>query len=121
MPKYVDGYVLPISKKKIAAYQRLAAKAGKIWREHGALQYWECVSEDLRAAGMTPFPKAVKAKKGEVVVFAFVVFKSRAHRDKVNAAVMNDPRLAAMFPDPEDMPFDCKKMLYGGFKTIVVA
>ena len=119
MPKYVDGYVLPIPTKNVAAYQKIAKRASKIWMEHGALQYCESVGEDL--SGDTPmvsFLKPSKAKPDETVIFAWVVFKSRAHRDKVNEKVMKDPRLAAMM-DPKAMPFDFKKMIYGGFNVIV--
>lgn len=115
---YVDGYVLPIPRKKLKSYQRMADRAGKIWREHGAIDYKECVQEDTKAMGLTPFPRAMKVKSGEVVVFAYVVFKSRAHRDQVNRKVMKDPRIANMC-DPKDMPFNVKRMVYGGFKVIV--
>jgi uncharacterized protein YbaA (DUF1428 family) len=118
MPNYVDGFVLPISKKKIAAYRRIAQKASKIWREHGALDYRECVGDDLKVKMVMPFPKGIHTKPGETVVFAYIVYKSRAHRDKVNAKVMKDPRISSMC-DPKDMPFDYKRMLYGGFTTIV--
>jgi uncharacterized protein YbaA (DUF1428 family) len=94
--KYVDGYVLVVPKKNIAAYRRLAQKAGKIWREHGALEYFECVGDDLDVKCGVPFPKITKLKPGETVVFAWIVYKSRAHRDRVNGKVMNDPRLAQM-------------------------
>ncbi len=114
---YVDGYVLPVPKDKLAVYRRIARKAGKIWREHGALEYRECVGEDLDVKEMVPFPRMAKAKPDETVIFAWIVFKSRADRDRVNALVMKDPRLAKMQPDA--MPFDCKRMAYGGFKTIV--
>lgn len=114
---YVDGYVLPIPKKKLAAYRRLAQKAGKIWREHGALEYRECVGDDMKVKNMLGFPKLAGAKRDETVVFAWIVFKSRKHRDTVNAKVMKDPRLTNM--NMQDMPFDCKRMAYGGFKTIV--
>lgn len=116
--KYVDGYVLPVPKKNLKAYANMAKKAGKIWREHGALDYKECAGDDLNVKGLVPFSKSVKLKEGEIVVFAYVVFKSRAHRDKVNAKVMNDPRLNDMM-DTKNMPFDMKRMIYGGFKTIV--
>src|SRR5687768_2351901 len=99
--KYVDGYVLPVPKKKIEVYRRIAQKAGKIWREHGALEYRECAGEDLDSKWGVPFPKQMKVKPGETVVFAWIVFKSRAHRDKVNAKVMKDPRLTDMM-DPKD-------------------
>jgi uncharacterized protein YbaA (DUF1428 family) len=117
---YVDGYVLPVPKKKLGAYRKMAQKAGKVWRDHGALEYRECVGEDLATKMGTPFPRSVRTKTGETVVFSWVVFKSRAHRDKVNAKVMKDPRLADMMKD-EDMPFDVKRMCYGGFKVIVQA
>lgn len=117
--RYVDGFVLPVPKKKIAAYRRLAQKAGKIWKEHGALQYMECVGEDLAANPFSlAFPKMVKPKKGETILFSFIVYKSRAHRDRVNAKVMKDPRIACG-PGPGEMPFDCKRMAYGGFEALV--
>jgi uncharacterized protein YbaA (DUF1428 family) len=119
MARYVDGYVLPIPKDKLAEYRRIATKAGKIWREHGALEYRECVGDDLDVKELIPFPRMAKAKAGETIIFAWIVFKSRAHRDRVNAKVMKDPRLASMGKD--DVPFDCKRMAYGGFKTIVEA
>jgi uncharacterized protein YbaA (DUF1428 family) len=116
--RYVDGYVLPVPRRKLEEYGRIAQKAGRIWREHGALEYMEAAAEDLRTKMGLPFTKAVKVKAGETIVFAFVVFKSRAHRDRVNAKVLKDPRLAEMM-DPEAMPMDGKRMVYGGFKTIV--
>jgi uncharacterized protein YbaA (DUF1428 family) len=118
--KYVDGYVLPVPVKNLAAYRRIAQKAGKIWREHGALEYRECVGEDLKVKWGVPFPKTLKVKPGETVVFAWIVFKSRAHRDKVNAKVMKDPRLNSSMKESE-MAFDCKRMVYGGFKVLVDA
>jgi uncharacterized protein YbaA (DUF1428 family) len=117
---YVDGFVLVVPKKKLQHYRQIASKAGKIWREHGALEYRECVGEDLNVKFGMPFTKLVKAKSGETVVFSWIVYKSRAHRDKVNKKVMQDKRLAAMC-DPKDMPFDCKRMAYGGFKVLVDA
>jgi len=120
MARYVDGYVLPVPKKNVDAYRRMAQKAGKIWREHGALEYRECVGEDLKVKWGTLFPRVVKAKPGETVVFSWIVFKSRADRDRVNAKVMKDPRLAPMM-DPKAMPFDPKRMVYGGFKVLVEA
>ena len=117
--RYVDGYVLPVPKRKLQIYLRIARKAGKIWREHGALEYRECVGDDLKAKWGTPFPRVVKAKPGETVVFSWIVFKSRAHRDRVNAKVMKDKRLADM--DPPSMPFDMKRMAYGGYKVLVEA
>lgn len=117
---YVDGHVLPVPTESLPAYRRIAQKASRIWREHGALEYRECVGDDLAVGWGIPFPKQMKLKPGETVVFAYVVFKSRAHRDRVNAKVMKDPRLAASC-DPKNMPFDCRRMVYGGFKTIVAA
>jgi uncharacterized protein YbaA (DUF1428 family) len=118
MARYVDGFVLPVPKKKVEAYRRIAQKAGKIWREHGALEYRECVGEDLKTKMGVPFPRAARVKPGETVVFSWIVFKSRADRDRVNAKVMKDPRLAPMM-DPKAMPFDVKRMVYGGFEVIV--
>jgi len=115
---YVDGFVLPVPKKKLQAYRAIARKAGKIWREHGALDYVECAADDVKPGKHTSFPQSVKLKTGETVVFAYIVYKSRAHRDRVNAKVMKDPRMAAMC-DPKDIPFDGKRMIYGGFKVIV--
>ena len=115
---YVDGFVLPVPKKKLEAYRRLAKKAGKVWRDHGALAYMECVADDVKPGKITSFPQSVKLKTGETVVFAWIVYKSRAHRDRVNAKVMKDPRIAAMC-DPKNMPFDGKRMIYGGFKKLV--
>jgi uncharacterized protein YbaA (DUF1428 family) len=114
---YVDGYVLPIPTKHLAFYKRLATKAGKIWMEHGALEYRECVGEDLNIKELVQFPTAFKAKADETVIFAWIVFRSRAHRDRVNSKVMADPRLASM--GPKDVPFDHKRMAYGGFKDLV--
>ena len=118
--KYVDGYVLPVPKKNLPAYRRMAQKAGKIWREYGALQFCECVGDDLQVKMAASFPRTIKLKPGEVVVFSWIVYKSRAHRDSVNAKVMKDPRLAKMM-DPKAMPFDSKRMVYGGFKFMVDA
>jgi uncharacterized protein YbaA (DUF1428 family) len=116
--RYVDGYVLPVPKKNLAPYRRLAEKAGRIWREHGALEYRECAGDDLKTKFGVPFPRLAKAKPGETVVFSWIVFKSRAHRDRVNAKVMKDPRTTAM-ANPEAMPFDVKRMAYGGFNILV--
>ena len=116
--KYVDGYVLPVPKKNLAAYRRMAQKAGKVWREHGALEFRECVGDDLKTKMAASFPQTIKLKKGETVVFSWIVFKSRAHRDSVNAKVMKDPRLAKMM-DMKSLPFDSKRMVYGGFKVMV--
>ena len=118
MATYVDGFVLPLPRKKIDAYRRISAKAGKVWREHGALEYRECIGDDLNIKMGVPFTKLAKVKPGETVVFSWIVYKSRAHRDRVNAKVMKDPRLAAMM-NPEAMPFDVKRMTMGGFTTIV--
>jgi uncharacterized protein YbaA (DUF1428 family) len=118
MPRYVDGFVLPVPKRKVEAYRRISQKAGRIWREHGALEYLECVGDDLNVKMASTFPKRIRAKPGETVFFSWITYKSRAHRDRVNAKVMNDPRLAKMM-DPKSMPFDVKRMLYGGFKVIV--
>jgi uncharacterized protein YbaA (DUF1428 family) len=118
--KYVDGFVLPVPKKNLPAYRRLAQKAGKIWREHGALEYRECEGDDLDVKWGVPFPKMMKVKPGETVVFAWIVFKSKAHRDRVNAKVMKDPRLACSM-DMSSIPFDPKRMVYGGFKVLVDA
>jgi uncharacterized protein YbaA (DUF1428 family) len=118
MANYVDGFVLPIPKRNIDAYRRMARKAGKIWREHGALEYRECIADDVQVGKVTSFPRSVKLKPDETAVFAWIVFKSRAHRDRVNAKVMKDPRVAATM-DSKAMPFDAKRMIYGGFKVIV--
>jgi uncharacterized protein YbaA (DUF1428 family) len=119
MSRYVDGYVLPVPKKNLQAYRRLARKAGKIWREHGALEFRECVGDDLDVKMGVPFPNRIKLKPGETVLFSWIMFTSRAHRDRVNAKVMKDERLANM--DPKEMPFDGKRMVYGGFKVLVDA
>jgi uncharacterized protein YbaA (DUF1428 family) len=117
---YVDGYVLPVAKRHLATYRRLATVAGKVWREHGALEYRECIGEDLDVKMLLPFPRAMKIKRGETVVFSWIVFKSRAQRDRVNAKVMKDPRLSASMKGAP-MPFDVKRMMYGGFKVLVAA
>jgi uncharacterized protein YbaA (DUF1428 family) len=116
--RYVDGFVLPLPKKNLRRYRRLAEKAGRIWREHGALEFRECVGDDLAVKSGTPFPRGIQAKRGETVVFSWITFRSRAHRDAVNARVMKDPRIASM---KEPMPFDVKRMLYGGFEVLVDA
>ncbi len=115
---YVDGFVLPVPKKNIPAYIRMSKQASKVWKDHGALDYRECVGDHLDMKFGLPFPKLAKVKRGETVVFAYIVYKSRAHRDKVNAKVMKDPRLNSMCKSKE-MPFDLKRMAYGGFKVIV--
>lgn len=118
MAHYVDGYVLPVPIENLDTYRRQARKAGKVWMDHGALQYWECAGDDVKPGKVTSFPQAVKLKDGETVIFAFVVFKSRRHRDGVNAKVMKDPRLGDMM-DPKKLPFDGKRMFWGGFKGLV--
>ncbi len=118
MPAYVDGFVIAVPRKKLPAYQKLAKAACKVWREHGALDYKECVGDDLKTQFGLSFPQLAKVKPGETVVFAYIVYKSRAHRDRVNAKVMKDPRMAEMCK-PGEEPFDMKRMSYGGFKVIV--
>lgn len=118
--KYVDGFVLPVPKKNLKSYIRMARKAGKIWREHGALDYKECAGDDLNVKMGVPFPRQMKVKPGETVVFSYIVYKSRAHRDRVNTKIMKDPRLKNLC-DPKAMPFDEKRMVYGGFKILVAA
>jgi uncharacterized protein YbaA (DUF1428 family) len=115
---YVDGFVVPVPKRKLEAYRRMARKAGKIWREHGALDYKECIADDVKPGKHTSFPQSVKLKPGETVMFSWIVYKSRAHRDRVNAKVMKDTRLKPMM-DPKAMPFDGKRMFWGGFKVLV--
>ncbi|NNL55693.1 MAG: DUF1428 domain-containing protein [Woeseia sp.] len=117
MAKYVDGYLIAVPKKKLDEYRRMARKAGKIWIEHGALEYRENVAEDVKPGKVTSFPRAVKMRRGETVVFSYIVFRSRAHRDRVNKKAMEDPRFADW--TPENMPFDGKRMIWGGFSTIV--
>lgn len=120
MAHYVEGFVIPIPKKNVPAYRRMARVAGKVWRDHGALEYRECVGDDLKVKMGIAFPRLAKVKTGETVVFSWIVYKSRAHRKQVNAKVMKDPRLAK-FMDPKAMPFDFKRMAYGGFKVLVEA
>jgi uncharacterized protein YbaA (DUF1428 family) len=115
---YVDGFVLPVPKKNLKAYQKMSAKAGKVWMEYGALSYWECAADDVKPGKTTSFPQSVKLKPGETVVFSWIVYKSRAQRDRINKKVMADPRIAAM-GDMNSMPFDMKRMIFGGFKPIV--
>ncbi|TAK41614.1 MAG: DUF1428 domain-containing protein [Betaproteobacteria bacterium] len=115
---YVDGFVVPVPKRNLQDYRRMARKAGKVWREHGALQYVECAADDVKPGRLTSFPQAVKLKPGEVVWFSWIVYKSRRHRDRILAQVMKDPRLAKMM-DPKAMPFDGKRMFWGGFKVMV--
>ena len=118
MAGYVDGFLLPVPKRKVGAYRRMAQKAGKIWRKYGALEFRECMGDDLNIKGMPSFTKRVRVKPGETVFFSWIVFKSRQHRDRVNARVMKDPQIAKMM-DPKDMPFDARRMAYGGFKMLV--
>ncbi|MGE3146701.1 MAG: DUF1428 domain-containing protein, partial [Pseudorhodoplanes sp.] len=113
-----DGFVVPVPKKSVDAYRKMAQKAGKVWREHGALEYMECVADDVKKGKWTSFPRSVKMKPSETVVFSYIVYKSRPHRDRVLAKVMKDKRIAAMM-DPKSMPFDARRMFWGGFKTIV--
>jgi uncharacterized protein YbaA (DUF1428 family) len=120
MSKYVDGFVLPIPKRNASAYRRMARKAGKVWREHGALEYVECIADDVKPGKHTSFPQSVKLKANEVVWFSYIVYKSRRHRDRVMAKVMSDPRLADMMHGSA-MPFDGKRMFWGGFKVMVRA
>jgi len=120
MARYVDGYVLPVPKKNLEAYRRMARRAATVWRDHGALEFRECVGDDLKVTMGLPFPRIIKLKRGETVIFSWIVFKSRAHRNSVNAKVMKDPRLAKMMKS-KSMPFDPKRMVYGGFKVIVDA
>ena len=120
MAHYVDGFVLPVPKRKLDAYKRMARLASKVWLDHGALEYYEAVADDVKPGKLTSFPQAVKLKKGETVIFAWVIYKSRRDRDRVMAKVMTDPRLEAMM-DPKKLPFDGKRMFWGGFKTIVEA
>jgi uncharacterized protein YbaA (DUF1428 family) len=118
MAHYVDGFVIPLPKRNLDAYRRQARKAGKIWKEHGALEVRECIAEDVKRGEVTSFPQSVELKRGEAVVFSWIVFKSRAHRDRVNANVLKDPRLDEMM-DAKAMPFDGKRMIYGGFEVLV--
>ena len=118
--KYVDGYVLPVPKKKLAAYRRMAQAAARIWRKHGALQFCECVGDDLKTKKIRSFPQLAKPKAGETMMFSWIMFKSKAHRNRVNAKVMRDPAIAKMMKGKK-MPFDSKRMAYGGFKIMVDA
>ena len=115
---YVDGFVVPVPKAQLGAYRAMARKAGRVWREHGAIDYHECVADDVTVGKRTSFPRSVKLQAGEVVVFSYIVYKSRRDRDRINQAVMADPRLKSMM-DPKQMPFDGKRMFWGGFKSLV--
>jgi uncharacterized protein YbaA (DUF1428 family) len=114
---YVDGFVIPVPVKNLEAYRRMSRAAGKVWMDHGALEYRECAGDDLKTKMGTSFPAAIGARRGETVVFSWIVYRSRAHRDKVNARVMKDPRMNGW--DGTPMPFDVKRMIYGGFKVVV--
>jgi uncharacterized protein YbaA (DUF1428 family) len=115
---YVDGFVVPVPRKNLKSYRSMAKTAGKVWRDHGALEFREWVADDVKVGKRTSFPRSVKLKPGETVVFSYIVYKSRTHRDRVNAKVMKDPRLAKMM-NPKAMPFDGKRMIFGGFKTLI--
>jgi len=117
MARYVDGFVVPVPKAKLAAYKKMARLGSKVWREHGALEYVECIADDVKPGKVTSFPQSVKLKKGEIVVFAWIVYKSRKDRDRILEKVMNDKRMAGY--DPKDMPFDGKRMFFGGFEVMV--
>jgi uncharacterized protein YbaA (DUF1428 family) len=117
---YVDGFIVPVPRKNLKAYKRMATKASKVWRDHGALEVMEGLADDVKKGKWTSFPRSVKLKPGEVVVFSYIVYKSRKDRDRVMGKVMKDPRLADMM-NPKEMPFDGKRMIFGGFKTIVEA
>jgi uncharacterized protein YbaA (DUF1428 family) len=117
---YVDGFVIPVPKRKLKAYLAMAKKASKVWKDHGALGFHESVADDVKVGKWTSFPQSVKLKTGETIVFSWIEYKSRAHRDRVNGKVMNDPRLAEMM-NPKSMPFDGKRMIYGGFKIFIEA
>jgi uncharacterized protein YbaA (DUF1428 family) len=117
--EYVDGFIVPVPKKKVNDYKKIAKLASKVWRDHGALDYRECVADDVKVGKTTSFPRSVKRKPNETVVFAWITYKSRKHRDAVMKKVMTDKRLAKMM-NPQAMPFDTKRMIFGGFKTIVV-
>jgi uncharacterized protein YbaA (DUF1428 family) len=117
MARYVDGFVIPVPKKNVDAYRRISQAAGRVWRKYGAVEYIETVGDDLNQKGVVPFPKGIRTKPGETVVFSWIVYKSRGHRNRVNAKVMKDPRIAKMMKSKS--PFDMKRMIYGGFKVIV--
>jgi uncharacterized protein YbaA (DUF1428 family) len=118
MARYVDGFVVPVPKRKLAEYRKLAHRAGKVWKEYGALEYVECVADDVKVGKRTSFPRSVKLKPGETVFFSWIVYKSRAQRDRVNKKVMSDPRLADMM-DLKKLPFDARRMFFGGFKVFI--
>jgi uncharacterized protein YbaA (DUF1428 family) len=118
MSHYVDGFVVPVPRNSVDAYRRMAEQAGKVWIEHGALQFWECLGDDVKPGKVTSFPQSVQLKDDEVVVFSWIVYRSREERDAINKKVMEDPRLKDMM-DPKNMPFDGMRMFFGGFKSIV--
>jgi uncharacterized protein YbaA (DUF1428 family) len=115
---YIDGFLLPVPKKSLAAYRKMAIRAGKVWREHGALDYKECIADDVKKGKWTSFPQAVKLKPGELVWFSWILYRNRKHRDSVNKKVMKDKRIADMM-DPKKMPFDAKRFMWGGFRVMV--
>jgi uncharacterized protein YbaA (DUF1428 family) len=117
MAHYIDGFVVPVPKKNLDAYRRMSRKCGKVWMEYGALQYTECVADDVKPGKLTSFPQSVKMKADETVIFSWIVYRSRKHRDSVNAKVMKDPRIASM--DMKNMPFDGKRLIWGGFKSMI--
>ena len=121
MPQYVDGFVVPVPTARLEAYRKMAQEAGRVWREHGALEFRECVAEDVKVGKITSFPRSVQSKPDETVVFSWIVFASRAERDRINALVMKDPRMSEMMQGKADWPFDGERMIYGGFETIVEA
>ena len=115
---YVDGFIVPVPKKKLAEYKKISLKAGKVWKDHGAIDYHECVADDVKVGKWTSFPRSVKLKKNETVVFSWITYKSRKQRDAVMKKVMKDKRLADMM-NPGAMPFDAKRMIFGGFKSFI--
>jgi uncharacterized protein YbaA (DUF1428 family) len=115
---YVDGFVIPVPTKNLKVYRRIAREFGKVWRDHGALAFRECVADDVKVGKWTSFPRSVKLKRGETVVWSYIVYKSRTHRDRVNAKVMKDPRMTSIM-NPKALPFDGKRMIFGGFKVLV--
>jgi uncharacterized protein YbaA (DUF1428 family) len=120
MPHYVDGFVVPVRRQKLDAYREMAQAAGRVWREYGALEFRECVAEDVKVGEITSFPRSVVCEPDETVVFSWIVFESRAERDRINALAMKDPRIAATM-EGKEMPFDAKRMIYGGFEVLVDA
>ena len=121
MPHYIDGFVLPVPENRIDDYLEMAREAGEVWREHGALEFRECLADDVKVGELTSFPRSVQVEDGETVVFSWIVFESREHRDRVNAAVMEDPRIKEQMNGLDAAPFDAKRMIYGGFTVAVEA